>query len=98
YWPEEISPEHFRIYRRPNGRDGNPRKIDEIPVEELENAGLDILERYISYPKEDLLREVAKRFGIGRLTSNVGEYLELALGRLRARGAIVEDNGTIKLV
>lgn len=98
YWPRELSPDDYQICRVPTEQEESRRKIDEIPLEEIQNAALGILERYISYPKEDLLREVAKKFGIGRLTGNTADHLEQALQRLFDRGAIAEENGTVSLV
>lgn len=97
YWPKKETPEQFTQYRVPTEQKESRRKAEELPVEEIENAILEILERYLSYPREDLLREAGRRFGIGRLTESISGYMEAALDRVIEKGRVIADDQTIRL-
>lgn len=97
YWPKDLYPDTYYCYRTPTEQEESKRKIEEIPAEEIKNAMLDILERYLSYPTEDLLREIAKCFGINRLTSRITQRLEEAAESLTQGGSVVGENGVMRL-
>jgi len=98
YWPESLAPSDFHIYRSSGGDPRSQRSIDEIPREELGNAALEILEMYVSFPQEDLRREVIKRFGISRLTKNIAAHVDEALQGLVERGVIERAGDLFKQI
>ncbi|MBD5781646.1 hypothetical protein IEN85_19245 [Pelagicoccus sp. NFK12] len=97
FWPESVSPAAYSAFRIPTSAPQTHRAIDEIPLEELQNATLDTLEKYISFPHDELKREVAKQFGISRLGKNVTSRLDEALGLLRNAGKVEQDEELVKL-
>ncbi len=98
FWPESVSPAEYNAFRAPTSAPQTHRTIEDIPLEELQNATLDTLEKYISFPREDLKREVAKQFGISRLGKNVTSRLDDTL-RLLANAAKIEvEEDVVKLV
>lgn len=97
FWPQGVEPDGYAAYRVPNGQPQSQRAIEEIPQEELRNAALDALERYVSVPRDDLRREVARQFGIVRLTQNIGSHLDRALAALAERGKARESDGVVTL-
>ena len=98
YWPLDVDPADYRLCRIPTSHPQTQRSIDEIPQEEIQNAVLDALEKFISFPAEDLPREVAKRFGISRVTKNIGGQIEQAIEALKDRGSLrVDPSGVVVL-
>ena len=97
YWPPKIAPEDFEFYRVPTKQAESQRKAEELPTEELVNAMLEILERYLSYPRGDLLRETGRQFGIGRLTDAISGFLNVALDRLIENEKVIATEETIRL-
>src|SRR5690606_25293291 len=97
YWPNDLSPADYRHYRIPTAEETSKRKAEEIPVEEIENAILCILERYLSYPREDLPRGAGRILGFGRITDTVASFLNAALAPLVRDGRLLEENGAVTL-
>lgn len=98
FWPESIDPAKYDSYRIPTSAPQTHRTIEEIPFEELQNATLDLLEKYISFPSEDLKREVAKQFGTSRLGRNVTRRLDETLRLLIDCDKIEVVHEIVKLV
>ena len=96
YWPANLDPETFTIYRVPDPDSAERRALEEIPYRELENAVFGVLENYLALPGEDLLREVARRFGFTRLTRTAREHLEPVLPRLLESRRIILRGDTIR--
>lgn len=69
-WKQDQKPEAYSHYRV-KSLDGGKRNAEEIPVKEVMNAMVTILQQQISLPEEDLIRETAKEFGFARTGSNV---------------------------
>lgn len=98
FWPESVSPSEYNTFRAPTMAPQTHRTIEEIPLEELQNAVVCTLEKYISFPREDLKREVAKQFGISRLGKNVTNRLDETLILLEDTARIEVDEEVVKLV
>ncbi|GAA1899540.1 DUF3320 domain-containing protein [Lapillicoccus jejuensis] len=93
-WPPERDPLRWEGYRT---WDGPPRErpLDDVAVRELANALVDVVLRSMGIGEDELLRETARLFGVGRVTAPVRERLGAALqdavrdGRLAVRGGVV---------
>ena len=94
YWPTDIDAETYRHYRV---ADRDVRKFEDVPVEELHNAALDILEKYITFPKDDFAAEIARCFGFSRVTQSTAAICDLAIRDLLSGGRIVADGGDYKI-
>jgi len=98
FWPKDLSPDKYTNYRVPSEQQQSQRSITEIPSKELQNAAMDILEMYISFPREGLQREIAKKFGISRLTKNIASHLNETLDILAEDPSVETENGIVKLL
>jgi len=98
FWPKDLSPDEYTNYRVPSEQQQSQRSITEIPSKELQNAAMDILEMYISFPREGLQREIAKKFGISRLTKNIASHLNETLDILAEDPSVETENGIVKLL
>ena len=75
-----VDPATYRGYRVPDPSDAATRRdVEDIAVEEIANAALDILARYGRTPRDDLARAVAKRFGFRGLTKLVAQRVDQAI-------------------
>ena len=86
-WVDAEQRANWRGFRRP--ANGASRPIDEIAPEELRNAMVYITRRGISVTEEELYRETAEIFGVGRLTVSIRERLGKVLTRSIADGALL---------
>lgn len=96
-WPAELRPEDYSGFRTllPNGE--RPRGATDLPLEEVGNAVLHLLEHNLSAPRGELVRETARLFGFDRLGSNVADRMEQAIDALVARGSVAEDGEMVTL-
>ena len=94
YWPDSIQPEEYRNYRV---ADREVRKFEDVPIEELCNAALDVLSQYIAYPQEDFAAEVARQFGFNRVAQSTAQVAETAIQELLHRKVITRDGSDYKL-
>ncbi|MBR4673035.1 MAG: DUF3320 domain-containing protein [Victivallales bacterium] len=88
YWQNDQIPEEYHEYRANGNNDVNKRAIDEIPIEELANAMLEILTDFASIEQETLFRETVRLFGLSTVTQKARKYLVFALEALRKSGKI----------
>jgi very-short-patch-repair endonuclease len=95
YWPKAIDPESYRIYRI---ADRDVRKFEDTPLEELCNAALDILEKYIAFPKEDFAAEVARHFGFSRVAKSTAQLCEAAIQKLLSHQVISIEGNDYKIL
>lgn len=70
YWTKNQKPEEYKEYRI-SSSDENKRDAKDIPVIEMANAIQCILREQIGLPKDDLIRETAKRLGYARVGTGV---------------------------
>ncbi len=92
-WHAGQEPGTWRSYRVP----GDSREILDIPYEEIRNAMVDITRRSHGIGEEDLLRQAANAFGVGRLASKVRPRLEKVLVAAIREGALVRRNLLVEI-
>lgn len=84
YWSRNQKPDEYKEYRI-SSSDSNKRDAKDIPVIEMANAIRSILEDQIGLPKEDLIRETAKRIGYARtgtiVISSVSSGMEYGISK-----------------
>lgn len=98
HWPPDITPETYTAYRVPAEDAPLKRKIDEIPLPEVQNALLDLIGHYLSCPREDLLRETVKLFGGQMLTGKAAETVGAALDQLVLENRIHCEKNTCRAI
>ena len=99
YWSRRRGPRKYADFRVPGvpGADDFRRDAEDIPPEEFANAVRYVLERQISLPKEDLVREVYRLFGFQRTGSVIAGAAEAGLRAAVRRGCAAEDEGRFVL-
>lgn len=86
-WQSADEIKGWNIFRTP-GTEGDPRSLDEIPIEEIAVA-VRCLE------SDDIVTEVARAFGNRRLTGPGRARIEGAIALIRGRGAqLMEGHST----
>ncbi|MGL5273863.1 MAG: AAA domain-containing protein [Phocaeicola sp.] len=90
YWESDIHAKAYCYYRV----DSN-REILDIPLVEVMNAILFIVEQQIAIPHEDVKRLAAQALGFSRKGTNLEAATTEALNKLLAKGAIVDKEGMI---
>jgi len=95
-WPPSLPPETYSACR---GTDeaGAWRPVDEIAPEEIANGIALVLKDCLSIPREDLLRETARSFGVQRLGANVASSVEQGLAVLVAAGRCAVEGDRVVL-
>lgn len=88
YWPENINPSDYAIFRVPGDE---RRNIEDISPEEISNAIHEILSSQISLPEDDLIREAAKVFGFQRKSPAIVKQLGQGMDLLITRGNAIRD-------
>lgn len=94
YWPEHLDPEDYPFYRV---ADREIRKFEDVPIEELCNAAIDTLEKYIAYPRDEFAAEIARHFGFSRVARSTAQVCEQAIRHLVEKGTIIVDGEDYKL-
>ncbi|MBN4082606.1 DUF4011 domain-containing protein [Phycisphaeraceae bacterium AH-315-B13] len=94
-WDSKQSRERFLCVRRPQHGDEDQREIDDIPARELSLAVLYVLGEQFGLPRQDLMRETGKLFGVSRLTSRVSEIVGPIIDELIEQGMAVEGDGIV---
>ena len=89
YWPGGLLAGQYRMCRVPGAHPDSQRDIDDIPLPERANGVVHILTTQFGLPRDDLIRETARLFGVQRVTPRVKSALDsaidLALQRAEAR-------------
>lgn len=78
YWKKNQEPKNYNIYRIP-GEDDQKRNAEDLAKEEIFCGIKDVLTNQISLPEDDLIREVAKIMGYGRLGGNVEQTMKIGI-------------------
>ena len=86
----------FKAVRIDGQSESSQRDIEDIPLVEQVNACAHVLAEQFGLPREDLIREAGKLFGITRATARVSEQLDQAVQVLIDRGEAIEQDGRIK--
>jgi hypothetical protein len=82
----------------PAGNAGETRAVQDLPVEELANALLYLLEDHRSAPSEELIRETARLFGFQRLGRIVVTRIQRGIIVLAERGRIRMEGDAVILI
>jgi very-short-patch-repair endonuclease len=91
-WPVDLAPEEYRCFRVPGDGAGH-RVVKDLPLVEIGNAAIHVLEANLSAPQKDLVREVARLFGFQRAGKQIAHRIQEAIEVLEQRG-IVELEGS----
>lgn len=95
YWNKEQDPLSYNIYRVPTEGE-QKRNADDLPKEEIICGIKDVLSNQISLPEDDLIREVAKKFGYTRLGGNVEQAMKMGIEYALQNGIVIDkDNRTV---
>ena len=79
----------------PNNRD-TFRNLTQIPPEEIELAFTKILQEALSLPREPLIVQTARIFGIDRVSNEAQQSLDQVLERLILKGAVADVDGRLR--
>ncbi|MEO0474502.1 MAG: DUF3320 domain-containing protein [Planctomycetota bacterium] len=94
-WSPSQDPASFTAVRIDGDHEDTQRDIEDIPLIEQVNACAYVLRQQFGLPREDLIREAGKLFGITRTTARVSEQLGQAAQVLIDRGEAQESDGRI---
>lgn len=94
-WVPSQNPAACNTLRVASDTEASQRDIEDIPLIELVNACTHILKQQFGLPREDLIREASKLFGISRATARVSEQVDQAVQVLIDRGEVKENDGRI---
>jgi very-short-patch-repair endonuclease len=94
-WNAAVSPQTYEAVRVPAPGD-EPRDAAVIPVEEVAAAARWVLRQQLSMSSSELVRGVARLFGIQRVGQKVEERMREGLEAIIARGHAVERDGRIE--
>ena len=96
-WPIPIDPAGYATFRVPDANGRGARPVEDVPLEEIANAAVHILEHHLSAPLDELVRETARLFGCKRLGRVVDERIRKGIEGLVARGIARPEAGVIVL-
>ncbi len=89
-WRQGANPQQWRGFRYVDATD--PRRLDEVPPEEIANVAAWVLRRALSIAQGELVRESARELGCKSLTGKTISTIEAALPLLLQRGpSILRD-------
>ncbi|PIE25582.1 MAG: hypothetical protein CSA62_00820 [Planctomycetota bacterium] len=91
-WHHEQDPEAWLDYR-----EAGPREAGELPLPELVNAGLAVLATELALSRDDLAREMARRFGFSRMGRRLEEAMQRGIDQLLEQGGAKEEGGRVLL-
>ncbi len=97
-WPIDVDPETYESFRVPGPDGSGARGAEDLPLEEIANAMVDVLSDHVSAPADELIRETARLFGFRRTGRVVEERMRLGVELLKRRGKVVQsgENLTIR--
>jgi very-short-patch-repair endonuclease len=96
-WPEGTDPEHFLDFRPPGKAERSRRPADEISTREFAHAAHHLLERFGGMEEQDLVREVGRIFGYGRVGTRVRARIDGGIERLFTAKRIGRLDGNVRL-
>ena len=95
-WTSDIESADYDIFRIHDAAD-SPREVEDLPVEEIASATLEVLSYSVALPREELERSVAREFGISRLGKNVKTRMAAGIDHLIAKDVVRDDAGTVRM-
>lgn len=90
-WPEGLGPDTYRRFRVPGSDPESERQPADVHPVEIANAIRYVLERHVSLPRADLLRETARLLGYQRTGRIVQDRMAAGLAVLIRSGVARED-------
>lgn len=94
YWLPEQDSDNYMGYRVDNPEGSIKRSMEDIPSVEIINALMEVLAEQIALPKEDLIRETARKFGYTRLGTVIEAAVSYAISVAESKSMIaVNDMG-----
>jgi very-short-patch-repair endonuclease len=97
-WHSSQNPATYVEVRVGSDRENTQRDIDDIPLVELVNACIHVLEHQFGLPREELIREAGKLLGFSRTTARLSERIDDAVQVLLDRGQAQESDGRVTLL
>lgn len=91
YWRSDQKPAMYIGYRVSTGDGEAKRAAIDVPKEEVANAACEVLEEQIGLPKEDLIKETAKKIGYQRNGPMVVEVMKSGIDYAHITGRIKFD-------
>ena len=96
-WPEGLSPESWRGFRRQERGQSGARSVEEIAPEEIRNALLYLVETGVGISRSDAVAELAEAFGIKRVSKGIRARLEAVIDLAVGEGSCTEDAGRLSI-
>ena len=96
-WPKDIDPADYEVFRVPRANGSGAREAVDLPLEEIGNAARHLLERHMSAPLDELIRETARLFGFQRVGRIVNERIANAVERLVDLGVVQIEGKMVAL-
>lgn len=96
-WTLDQNPDTWSTFRTPTDDPDTKRESEELPPAELAAATALVLERNISLPEEDLLKEVGRLFGFTRVGKSSRDDLRAGLALLLVRGECLLEEGQVRV-
>ncbi|MGE0529674.1 MAG: DUF3320 domain-containing protein, partial [Bdellovibrionales bacterium] len=97
-WPGTSIPADYTRFRIPGKGEDGTRSIEDIPLEEIQNAVLYLLASHISAPQGELVRETARLFGFQRSGKVLEEHIGKSLQRLVDQEKVRVEGEIVSLV
>lgn len=97
YWPAALNTENFNHVRISGDDESSRRDLDDIPLPERVNAVLHIVNVQIGLPRLDLHREVARLFGVSRVTARMVHVLDESIDAAVQTGLIRQEDDYIRM-
>ena len=94
-WRRDQDPGAYDTFRVAGEDEASVRDVEDIPLVEVINAAVYVLRQQFGLPREDLVREIGKLFGITRATSRVAERIDEAVQVLLDTARAVDTGGRI---
>jgi very-short-patch-repair endonuclease len=97
YWPANLNPLEWKVFRAASDEDASRRKVDDVCVEELANGVLHVLGEVGSAPSTDVSRSVCRLIGMARTPADAEARVGLAISGLVEQGSIATSGGLLRL-
>ena len=92
YWTEVIKPKNLSNYR---DNSVEKRAIDDIAVEEISIAMMEIMQSNLSINKDELIRVTAKQFGFLKVGAQTETVIKYCIDDLVTKNLLAENEGRI---
>jgi len=94
YWPMEVDPEQYDIFRVAI-MDDDRRSAEDLPPEEIANAVREVLFNQAGLPLEELIKETVKLLGYSRTGTALDKAMRNGVQVALKRGFATMDNGRV---